>query len=476
MNDTLSRQRLRETFAGAQDIVEKKIALGPDGERTSVIFYTVGLADKHFVNEQIVSTLLHHGAAIAAKGEAREALLLFPGRAVPLTSHQQAVDGVLAGSTVLLFDGMDGGLLIESMGVASRPPQEPDSEGVVRGPHDGFTESLEVNLGLLRRRVRDPGLQVEFLHRGARSKTTLAIVWIKGLPAPKVVDDVRSRLNQVNVDAILDSGYLEHWLKDQWWTPFPTVQNSARPDRLVAALMEGRVLIMADTSNTALVVPTVLANLFTVPEDYYYNFYVGTFLRLLRSLAFWMSLYLPSLYVALVGLHPELLPLPMMLALTDAREAIPLPIFVEALFMEMTIELLREAGLRLPKPIGQTIGIVGGIIIGDAAVNAGIVSPVMVLVVALTAVASFTIPDYQMGWSIRIIRFPMMLLTAMFGLFGIMVGSVLLLYHLVGLSCAGVPYMAPYAPIRTADLKDSGFLRLPLPYLKRRPSFLSRRR
>jgi spore germination protein KA len=253
---------------------------------------------------------------------------------------------------------------------------------------------------------------------------------------------------------VLESGYLEEFIEDNPYSPFPQVVHTERPDRVTASLLEGRVAILTDGTPFALIVPAEFITLMQSPEDYYERYMVATAIRWLRYIGFAMSLLLPSLYIAITTFHQEMIPTRLLISLAAAREGVPFPALVEALMMEFTFEALREAGIRLPRAVGQAVSIVGALVIGQAAVQAGIVSPLMVIVVAITGIASFMNPAFNIALTMRLMRFPLMLLAATLGLFGVMVGILAILIHLAGLRSFGVPYLSSLAPLHTKDLKD----------------------
>lgn len=387
-------------------------------------------------------------------------------------SFKELLLSILSGETVLLMDGIDRSVNINTKGFETRAIDSPQSEAVIRGPRDSFVESIAQNLMLVRRRLKDPRLVVKRLKLGTRGNTDVVVTYIDGITDPKLIQEVDKRLKAIDVDVILDSGYIEQLIEDSWWSPFNTVQDTERPDEVAAGLMEGRVAILMDNSPFALLVPATFISQLHSPEDYYLRWPLVNVIRIIRFTAVLVAMLTPGLYIALVAFHPEMIPTQLALSIAATREGIPFPAFVEALLMELSLELLREAGLRLPGPIGQTIGIVGGLIIGDAAVRANLVSPIMVIVVALTAIAGFVIPTYTFGLGIRTLRFFLLISASFFGLYGLTVGALVILGHLCSLDSFGVSYMSPFAPIRLADWKDT-ILRAPLHRLNRRPIFMN---
>ncbi|ADG07725.1 spore germination protein [Kyrpidia tusciae] len=372
------------------------------------------------------------------------------------------------GAAVLCLDGFNQAIVLDVMQFQGRPVERSTLEAVVRGPQEAFTESLEMNLGLIRRRLKSPRVKVEYMALGRVSKTMVALVYIQGIVKPGYVKECQERLNRIDADSILDSGYIEELIDDAPLSPFPTIEYTERPDRLAAEALQGRVGIVVDGSPNALLIPALFVNFLQSPEDYFERYSMALAVRLLRHMYFWIALLLPATYVALLSYHQEMIPTTLLMTLTASHEGVPFPAVVEALIMEVTFEALREAGIRLPKAVGQSVSIVGALVIGEAAVNAGIVSPAMVIIVALTGIASFTIPSYNIAITFRLLRFPMMIMAGLFGLYGIIISLLVLWIHLVSLRSFGVPYMAPIAPLVWEDLKDT-FSRPPWWYMKKRP-------
>jgi len=350
-----------------------------------------------------------------------------------------------------------------------RSVEEPKTAAVVRGPREGFSETLRVNTALIRRRLRDPDLRMKNYKVGRRTRTDLVLCYIEGVADPRVVEKVERRIQSIELDGVLESGYIEEMIQDDFWTPFPLIQNTERPDSVVSHLLEGKVAILVDGTPHALIAPAVFTQFYYSPEDYYERYMIATFLRFLRLLSLIFALLGPAFYIAFVSFHTEMLPSSLAIAMAAGRATVPFPSIVEALLMEISVEILREASVRLPGPIGPTIGIVGALVIGEASVTAGLVSPLMVIVVGLTTISSYANPSYNAAISLRLLRFPIMIVAAGFGLYGIVLSLMLLLHHLVKLESFGVPYMAPMAPLRWQDVKDL-LIRVPWTMMKKRPS------
>ncbi|HAH95594.1 MAG TPA: spore germination protein [Firmicutes bacterium] len=371
-----------------------------------------------------------------------------------VTTFNAILDGVFSGDTVLFVDGVATALLINTKGWASRSIENPDSESDIRGPRDAFNEDLLTNVTRLRRRVKDAAFHCETLAIGARTRTQVALVFLKDRVNPKVLQQVQDILKNIDIDGVIDSGYLQEFLQGRRWSIFPLVQSTERPDRASAALLEGRIVIIVDNSPFALVLPAVLASMFQAAGDYYHPSPIGTFLRIIRVIGWMLGMFLPGLYVALSSVNPEVMPPALAIALAASREGVPYPAIFEVLVMDIAIELLAEASTRLPSLIGGAATLVGGLIIGSAAVEANIISSTMIIVVAITAIGLFTIPSYELGLAWRIAKYLITISAAFFGIFGIANAFILLVIYLSSLQSFGQPYLSPVGPYRPGDYED----------------------
>lgn len=377
-----------------------------------------------------------------------------------------------------LLDGQT--LIVEAAGsiwaadTASRPGrmvEEPDAESGVRVPREGFNEQLDVGIALTRARLRHPGLRFEQRRFGTRTATRVVLAYIEDLVDPEILATVRSRLDRMRLDGVLESGYIEEFIEDSPFSPFPQTLRTERPDVVVANLLEGRFAILVDGTPFALVGPVVLTQLLTVSEDYYERSILSSWVRMLRYAAFVISLVLPGLYVAVTTYHQEVIPTSLLLSIAADREGVPFPALAEALLMETQFEVLREAGLRLPRAVGPAISIVGALVLGQAAISANLVSPAMVIVVAMTAIASFATPAFSIALAARLLRFAFTIAGAALGLFAMQAVAVLILVHLCALRSFGVPYLSPLAPLRLRDWTDV-VARVPWWAMTRRPGFM----
>lgn len=468
-------QFLGQLLGDGADVVTRFFTIRYNPDRRAAIIYIDGLVDLPLI-DQFVLTPLMTEASEAEKREKRKDLweminesLIQTGEMKITSKMRDLVDSLLSGDTILFVDGESNGLIIGSKGWATRSVEEPKTAAVVRGPREGFTETIRVNTALIRRRLKDPDLRLKSYKVGRRTRTDVVLCYIEGVADPQIVEEVERRLETIDLDGVLESGYIEEMIVDNNWSPFPLVQNTERPDSAVAHLLEGKVVILVDGTPHALIAPAVFAQFYCSPEDYYERYLIASLLRLLRLLALTIALLGPAFYIAFVSFHTEMLPSQLAIAMAAGRATVPFPSIVEALLMETSVEILREASVRLPGPIGPTIGIVGALVIGEASVTAGLVSPLMVIVVGLTTISSYANPSYNAAISLRLLRFPIMIVAAGFGLYGIVLCLMILLHHLVKLESFGVPYMAPMAPLRGQDLKDL-LVRVPWSMMEKRPS------
>lgn len=391
------------------------------------------------------------------------------------TDLEQGIACLVRGECLLFVDGRAEYWIVGAAAICKRDIVEPQNEGVIRGPHYGFNEQLSVNLYLIRKQIQNPRLIVHYRTSGRSTHTRIAMVYMQDLANPELVREVERRMDLITSDMVLSPGFIQEFTEDNPYSPFPQHLNTERPDRAAANLMEGRVLMMAEGDPTALIVPATFFSFYQTPDDYNSRWIVGSLVRFIRMISFLFAFLLPAFYIATVSFHADILPNELVHTIKSSLERIPFPPLVEAMLLEIIFELLREAGIRLPSRVGQTIGIVGGLVIGDAIVRAGFVSYTMIIVVALTAISSFLVPSSDMSQAVRVLRFPMMIFAAMFGYVGISFGLMIVFIHLCKLDSYGVPYFSPLAPLRFKDMKDT-IIRFPLWSMKGRPHDLRPKR
>lgn len=394
----------------------------------------------------------------------------------PFDYMEDAAAGVLTGDAVLFIEGYIGALKIPDQGYPGMDVKESDTEKVIRGSNESFTDSEKTNTALIRKRIRSSRLKVEELQAGVRSHTNVAIVYVDDLAERSLVEETKRRLKEYEIDGVMDSGILEQLAEEKWYSPFPQFQSTRRPDRAALSVLDGKVIVIADNSPVALILPADVNSFLKTSDDYYNRFQMATFARFIRYAAVFFALTLPGLYLAVTNFHTQILPTPLLLSFWEARSGVPFPAALEVLLMELSFELLREAGVRLPGAMGNTIGIVGGLIIGQAAVDANLVSPIVVIVVAFTALCSFAIPNEEFAFAFRILKFFIIALSAWMGYFGFLIGIYVILIHLASLRSFGNPYLTPYVGAELNEYQDEkdALVRFPIRFLWKRPIYANR--
>lgn len=471
---------IREVLGNSGDLVIREFKMGKPFLHKIALLYINGLADKDiqgsFIMERLMSDVNHiESGDLQQPGQLftyiKESTLAIGG-IEDITDWNKLFLSLVSGETILLIDGWDQAIACSAQGGELRSVTEPKTEPAVRGPKESFVESLVTNTAMVRRRIKSPNLWVETMKLGKITQTDVAIMYVKGIVNDKLLNEVKERLGKIEVDEVVGSNTIEEWINDDTWTLWPTIFVTERPDVVSGNLMEGRVAIFVEGTPIPLILPATWIQFFQTAEDYYLRWNITSFLRCLRVTAFLITLLGPSLFIAFISFHPELIPTPLLVNLSAQRHGIPFPVFIEALLMEVTFEFLREAGVRMPRPVGQAVSIVGALVLGQAAVQAGIVSSAMVIVVAGTAIASFTIPHVAMTDATRLLRLAMMVLAASFGLYGIGLGLIVLVAHTCSIRSFGIPYLAPFAPLIISDWKDT-ILRFPKPFLSKRPRLIN---
>lgn len=467
---------IRRKFRNCSDVVYRTISLSSRVQ--AVVVFIDGLADDSRIDSVIVKPLRLRKNDIDSDSAERRmewfSQNVDADRLIAIDDLDKVLTGICKGETAVLMDGLPMIHLIGLQKFEQRSIEEPVSEAVIRGARDGFNENLRVNTTLIRRRLPTADLKTEPLQVGRLSKTDIALVYLDSVVMPGLVDEIKARICRIDIDAVLESGYIEEMICDNAFSIFPQMLNTERPDRVAAAILEGRAAILLDNTPFALIAPSIFTDNLQASEDYYQNFIVATVTRWLRLWLSFSALVFPSIYIAVSTFHQEMIPTSLLLSIASSRENVPFPTIVEALLMEAAFEGLREAGIRLPRPVGQAVSIVGALVIGQAAVQAGIVSATLIIVVSFTGIASFIFPLYNQGLAIRVLRFPMMLLAGLLGLYGIFLGLLLILIHLCKLRSFGIPYLSSLAPVHPNDLKDV-FIRAPWWSMKKRPWEIGKR-
>ncbi|MBE6023971.1 MAG: spore germination protein [Cellulosilyticum sp.] len=471
---------IEELFKNCADIVKREVKV--DCEQPFRIYgvYTDGLINRDILERYLLTTILNYKnlqGQIKDPETTRTQLIMQHFSATfdvkETDKMNDLVKATLSGDSAIFVEGCSKGLIIATRGWPGRSIGEPSTESVVRGPRDGFTETIRFNTVLVRRRIRDTKLKFKAISYGTRSKTDIVIAYIEDIAKPELVNEVEERLDKYVIDAILDSGYIEQLIEDSWKSPFPQTQATERPDKFAASLLEGKVGILVDTSPFGIIVPATLNSFYQASEDYYQRWQIMSFTRILRYLVSFLSFTLPGLYIATLNFHPEILPTPFAISIAASREGVSFSTVTEVILMEIVFELFREAGIRAPGAIGHVISLVGGLVIGQALVDASIISPMILIIIAFTAICTFAVPDYNLTSAYRLVRYLFVLFAAVFGLYGFLLAMLLVLAHLSSLESFKVPYLAPYNisdQNGSNDLKDT-FFRFPIFTQTTRPIF-----
>lgn len=465
---------LKGYLGKSDDVVFREFYFGINYKTKALISFVDGLGDKNLIIEDVLKSLtvdmhITDPEGQLSKNNTFDGLknhILNIIEAKDIKSINEAIEGILSGDSVLLIDGSITGLAVSSKGAEKRSVTEPQTEVVVRGSREAFVETMRINTSMLRRIIKNPNLVFETLVVGKQTHTDICIAYIDSIVNMKIVEEVKRRITRIDIDAILESGYIEQLIDDNPFSPFSTIGNSERPDKVAGKMLEGRVAILCNGTPIVLTVPYTFTEAIQVPEDYYSRPLLTNLIRLLRLLSLFLTLLLPAVYIALTTFHQEMLPTVLLITFASAREGIPFPVIVETLLAEIIFQLIRESGIRMPRAVGGAVNIVGTLVIGEAAVNAGIIGAPMVIITALSGITSFILPAIYDG--IVIFKLMLVLLSSAFGLYGILIGLLCMLAHMCSLRSFGTSYMVPFAPVIWSDLKDS-ILRAPLWLMNTRP-------
>ncbi len=466
-------KEIKNQLGDSDDIVIREILIDYGRDVRGALVFVDGLVDSKTINNNMIRPLMYDSACRAGGDAARSGLfshiknaMLTIGELSETTLLNDALAGVLSGDTLLLIDRIPVALVLNTRGWDKRGVDTPSGEAVIRGPKESFVESLRTNTALIRRKIKSPALTFESSVIGRRTKTSVSIAYLKGIAQPSLVSEVKKRLEAIDTDSILESGYIEQYIEDAPGSLFSTIGYTEKPDVAAAKLLEGRVAIIVDGTPFVLTAPMLFIESFQATEDYYFRPYFITLLRVTRAIAYLVSILFPALYAAITTFHQELVPTNLLLTMASAREGVPFPAFIESLLMVVAFGILQEAGVRLPRPVGQAMSIVGALVMGEAAVSAGLIGAPMVIVVAITAVSGFVIPNQND--SSTVLRILLLILGAGFGGFGVAMGLLATLVHMASLESFGYPYLSPIVPYNAEGSLDS-IVRAPLWMMLRRP-------
>lgn len=449
----------KDILFDCSDVKYKDLCINfADGQLKGTLIFVDGLVQSEIINRDIITPLLTKLIYIPLaklKNPSQLEVFIPINEIKSLDSFQDIPEKLFSGDTILLIDTFNSCFVLNTKGFSNRGIEESKNEHIIRGPKDSFIEDIRTNTSLIRRKLKDPNLKLKEFTIGERSKTLVALLYIDDLVHKEFLNSIIERINKIKINGIFETAYLEQHLENSPYSIFPQMQTTERPDKVCSFLLEGKIAIFVDGSPNCLLLPVTLSQLFQSPDDYYERVVFGNFLRIVRYIGFFITTTLPAFYISLTTFHQDVLPLNLALTIAKSRAEVPYPPLVEVLLMEIAIEFLREASNRLPSSIGQTIGIVGAIILGDAAVKAGLVSSVMVIVVATTAIGAYIVPFYSTTYALRFIRIPLILAASIFGAFGMVMAWCWILAHLCRLSSFGYPYLFPLSPSDPTLISDS---------------------
>lgn len=470
-NEAYIRERLKD----CDDFIIRPMMLGEGKKIRCLVVYIEVAVNNMVLEDSVIGKLVNHMWEMSD-----EKILQFVkdnGLGIsdvePLETMDKAFESMLAGNAIFFFDGYAKAVKVSSKGYPGLGVSEASREKVLRGSKEGFSDAVKTNSALVRKRIRDTRLKVKQKTLGERSNTVVQLLFMEDLVRPGLVQDIEERLDSFVIDGVLDSGVIEQLTERSWISPFPQFQTTERPDKCAAEILNGRILLLCDDSPIGMLFPAVLNDFLQVSEDNYNRFEIVSLQRLIRYAAVLFTMLFSATYLAVTNFHTQVLPTNLILSFSEARQGVPFPGILEVLFMEIAFETIREAGVRMPGPLGGTIGIVGGLIVGQAAVEANLVSPIVVVVVAVTALCSLAIPNEEFSAPFRLLKFGFIILGGTMGVFGMILGLYLTLSHLAGLKSFGIPYLSPFAAqIREGYRgENDSVIRAPFRFMTRRPIY-----
>ncbi|MWV43172.1 spore germination protein [Paenibacillus sp. HJL G12] len=467
-------QKIKDLFIKSSDVVIRSYRIKKDTPASDVVLvYANGLADSSQISLVVLPELekmyQDTGYSIEQGDELYGKLPLVPFEE-PITA-QTLEDTVYQGGLVLLFPHNNGLFSMDISSVPKRSPEESTVEISIKGPKDGFTEDYVTNVALIRKRIRSNSLCCEESILGRRTRTKVGLMYFDDIISPEILVEVRKRLSKIDIDGLYTINQLEELLSDSKYSLFPLLDFTGRPDYVITCLLSGRFIIVIDGNPMVLIGPGSLSLLMKSPEDVHFNYIYVSFVRLIRGISLLLSMLLPSFWVALAAFHQDQIPFRLMATISTSRMGLPLSAQMELFLLLVLLEIFREAGVRLPSSIGQTLTVIGGLIIGDAAIRAGLVSPSSVVVGAITAVAGATLVNQTLSSVVSVIRFGLFFVSSFLGMYGLILGIILLLAYIARLRTFGIPYLAPISPMMPKDFLKS-LLRGPWNLLRKRPTFL----
>lgn len=472
----LTCENIKGLIGRNADIKFREIVINEDKNIYINIIYIDGLMNCDYISSYILKPLMQEQEFKQAKNVREVVKHIDNGRLYyisqeKIVSISQAVNALVSGATLLVVDSEKAAFAIDARGFEKRSIEEPSSENVIKGAKDGFVEVLRINTATCRRKIKSPNLTIEETKVGKQSQTPVAILYMRNIANDAIVNEVRKRISNIDIDRAISAGYIEEFIIDSKSSPFPQILYTERPDKFCTNIVDGRVGLLIDGLPSSYIVPATFLQFLQTNEDYAQHFIISSLIRTLRFVSMLLTLMLPSFYVAITSFHQEMIPTELAASIASAKEGVPFPMFVEVIFMLAAFEVLVEAGLRLPKSIGQAVSIVGALVVGQSAVEAKLLSPATVVVIAITAIASFTMPNQDFSNALRLWRFILVICSSIIGIFGLSSGLIFLIYHLCKMESFGVPYLSPLVSSDGKQLQDTIF-RFPLSFHKKRPESL----
>lgn len=470
----LSAEALKDAFQGCVDFTTRELRLAGDPGRVVTLCAVDGMVRSERVNDYILRPLAQDEAL--GKASLEECFRLLASGALynlsvsEVTTTDEAVFALMEGSVVLWFEELGKALKCGVATEEKRSIGDPEDEPAAKAGKDSFVEGIRTNTSLVRRRLRSVHLRIEEQTVGRQTRTPVDVLYLEGIARPEIVAEVKERLNEMDIDGVINAGHMEQYLCDELMTPFPQLLATQRPDRFSANLLAGRVGLIVDGLPLGFLLPGTVGLFLAAEQDRTDNWIVSRCLTVLRYGAMLLSLFLPAVYVAAVLFHPEMIPLPLAEAIIRAKAEVPFGTLFEAVMLLLAFEIIQEAGLRLPGNLGQTVSILGGLVVGSAAVEAKIISPAVLIVVAVAGVAGYTVPSQDFAGGMRLWRLGLTLAAGFGGLLGVTLGAAVLVGHLAGLTCFGVAYLTPFAAQPGAQVEGHSLFRVPLPWVKLRPA------
>jgi hypothetical protein len=465
---------INELFKDSHDIIVKELSIGQPSLPYAIVYFD-GMVNKEIIHDQIVRLDLVNTEDLFKDGSIDINIIKHKfatiSEVTQSSTFKELVYFLLNGYTLMFVSFSNSALIINASKIESRQVEEPSSEKAIKGPRDGFVENIITNITLIRRRIKDPNLAVEFINVGRRSQTSVAIVYINGVINPELPKEIKKRISQIDTDGIIGSAQIEQLIETHKWTIFPQVLSTERPDKATLQILEGRLAVIVDGTPFVSILPTTFDMFLNSTDDHYERSIAVSMIRIVRYVSLFISTTLPALYIALTAYHPGMLPTPLALTVTGTRVGLPFPLFLEIFIMEAALDILQEAAIRMPRLLSQTISILGGLIIGQAAVQAGIISPIIVVVVSITAISSFAFPVYSVTFGVRMLRILLIFSSTFLGLYGIVMAWLIIFIHMASLEDFNIRYLSGYSPYDLQLFRDIIF-KAPKGFITKRPEYL----